>query len=322
MSRNVSAVIVGIDVAKAYLDIMVIGKRFKPIQINNDPESHLNLCNSLSRFQPSLVVMEASGGYENAVACALQSKGFKVAIVNPRQVRDFAKGMGYMAKSDKLDARVIAEYGEALVARNDVSRVLKAPLNPEKEALSAMLTRRRQLVAMLLSERQRLAQAKTTVQSSIASMIDAIREQIKIIDIQMRNHIRSHHSDLQKLLCSAAGIGPIASACMIAELPELGTLNRRQIASLVGVAPFAHESGTKKGLRRISGGRFEIRRTLYMATLTATQHNPQIQSYYQQLVARGKLPKVALIACMRKLITILNAMVKNGTEWNPTYKSA
>ncbi len=266
--------------------------------------------------------MESSGGYENAVASALQAKGFVVAVVNARQVRDFAKGMGYLAKSDSIDAQVIAEFGAVLWSRDDIARVLKAPPDPEKEALSAMVNRRRQLVAMMISERQRLAQAVPTVKPSIDAMIGAIRQQIDDVDRQMREHIELHHSELQSLLCSASGIGPVASACLIAELPELGSLNRRQIASLVGVAPFSHDSGTMKGRRRIQGGRFDIRRTLYMATLTATQHNPQIHTYYEKLVARGKLPKVALIACMRKLITVLNAMVKKNEQWNPSHNSA
>lgn len=322
MSENTTAVVVGIDVAKAALDIAVVGLKFKPRRINNDAKGHESLCKSLKRLNPSLVTMESSGGYENTVACALQAGGFVVAVVNARQVRDFAKGMGYLAKNDKIDARVIAEFGAVLLARDDIERVLKAPTNPEKEALSAMVTRRRQLVAMMISERQRLAQAVPTVKPSIEAMIVAIRRQIDDVDGQMREHIKEHFSELQVLLCSAAGIGPVSSACLIAELPELGRLNRRQIASLVGVAPFAHDSGTVKGLRRIQGGRFEVRRTLYMATLTATQHNPQIHAYYDHLVARGKLPKVALIACMRKLITILNAMVKNDAHWDPSYNSA
>lgn len=321
MSDISHSVVVGIDVSKAFLDIAVVGAKYKAKQIANDSTAHESLCRSLRRLSPSLILMESSGGYENAVACALQAKGFVVAVVNARQVRDFAKGMGYLAKTDKIDAKVIAEFGSVLVARDDVARVLKAPADPEKEALCAMVTRRRQLMAMMISERQRLAQSTPVVRSSINAMIEALRQSIREIDGQMCDHIKSHFQELQKLLCSTVGIGPVASASLIAELPELGKLNRRQIASLVGVAPFASDSGTMKGARRIQGGRFDIRRTLYMATLTATQHNPRIHAYYDRLIARGKLPKVALIACMRKLITILNAMVKNESPWDPSYEN-
>lgn len=322
MSDMTKSVVVGIDVSKACLDIAVDGAKFKAKQISNDPTAHQSLCRSLKRLSPTLVLMESSGGYENAVACVLQAKGFVVAVVNARQVRDFAKGMGYLAKTDKIDAKVIAEFGSVLVARNDVTRVLKSPTDPAKEALCAMVTGRRQLMSMMISERQRLAQAKPVVKSSIDVIIDALRQSIREIDHQMRDHIKCHFHELQKLLCSTVGIGPVASASLIAELPELGKLNRRQIASLVGVAPFASDSGKMKGVRRIQGGRFDIRRTLYMATLTATQHNPRIHAYYDRLIARGKLPKVALIACMRKLITILNAMVKNERPWDPSLENA
>jgi len=266
--------------------------------------------------------MESSGGYENTIACVLQVTGYSVAVVNARQVRDFAKGMGHLAKTDQIDALVIAEYGSVLIGRKDLARVLKAPADPEKEVLSALVTRRRQLVTMMISERQRLAQSVCSVKPSIEAMIEAIRLQVKDIDRQIAEHIRAHFCELQTLLCSTVGIGPVACASLIAELPELGHLNRRQIASLVGVAPFAHDSGKMQGRRRIQGGRFEVRRTLYMATLSATQHNPVMQAYYKRLVARGKLPKVALIACMRKLITTLNAMVRDDELWDPSYNIA
>jgi len=319
---NTSSVVVGIDVAKAALDIAVIGSPFKPKQFTNDDQGHKAICNAIKRLSPSLVTMESSGGYENTIACVLQANGFSVAVVNARQVRDFAKGMGHLAKTDRIDAQVIAEFGSVLIGRKDLARVLKAPANPEKEALSALVTRRRQLVTMMISERQRLAQAAYSVKPSIEAMIEAIRLQIKVVDRQMSDHISIHFSELQTLLCSTVGIGPVACASLIAELPELGHLNRKQIASLVGVAPFAHDSGKMQGRRRIQGGRFEVRRTLYMATLSATQHNPVMRTYYKRLVARGKLPKIALIACMRKLITTLNAMVRDEAVWDPSYNLA
>lgn len=316
MSEGSTVVVVGIDVAKAHLDVAAIGRRFKARRTANDPEGHAALAKTLARLCPALVVMEASGGYENAAACALQAAGLAVAVVNPRQARDFARGMGHLAKSDTLDARVLAEFGAALLARGDTARVLKAPPEAEKQALAAMVTRRRQLVAMLLAERQRLPMAPTAVRPSIEAMIGAIRAQLDDVDRQMSEHVQAHHAELERLLRSVAGIGPVAGATLIAELPELGRLNRREIASLVGVAPFADDSGTRNGRRRIHGGRFELRRTLYMATLAATRHNAVIRGFYERLIERGKLPKVALIACMRKLLSILNAMVRSGTPWD------
>ena len=316
MSESSTAVVIGIDVAKAHLNVAAIGRRFKARRTANDPEAHAALARTLVRLAPELVVMEASGGYENAVACALQAAGLVVAVVNPRQARDFARGMGYLAKSDTLDARVLAEFGAALLARGDTARVLNAAPEPEKQVLAAMVTRRRQLVAMLLAERQRLPMAPAAVRPSVEAMIGAIRAQLDDVDRQMSEHVQAHHAELEALLRSVAGIGPVAGATLIAELPELGRLNRREVASLVGVAPFADDSGTRAGRRRIHGGRFELRRALYMATLTATRYNAVIKAFYKRLIERGKRPKVALIACMRKLLTILNAMVRNGTAWD------
>jgi len=319
---NSSPIVVGIDVSKAALDVAIVGSKFNARRFKNDDQGHEAICKAIKELEPSLVTMESSGGYENTVACVLQATGFLVAVVNARQVRDFAKGMGHLAKTDQIDALVIAEYGSVLLGRKDLARVLKAPADPEKEVLSALVTRRRQLVTMMISERQRFAQSVNSVKPSIEAMIEAIRLQVKDIDRQIDEHIRAHFCELQALLCSTVGIGPVACASLIAELPELGHLNRRQIASLVGVAPFAHDSGKMLGRRRIQGGRFEIRRTLYMATLSATQHNPVMRAYYKRLVARGKLPKVALIACMRKLITTLNAMVRDDAVWDPGYNIA
>jgi len=221
MSDNSKVVVVGIDVAKAALDIATIGAKYKTRRVNNDTKGHESIAKSLKRLSPSLVTMESSGGYENTVACALQAKGFMVAVVNARQVRDFAKSMGYLAKTDKIDARVIAEFGAVLLARDDLARVLKAPANPEKEVLSAMVTRRRQLVSMMISERQRLAQATSTVIPSIDAMIAAIRLQVTDIDRQMREHIGEYFHELQTLLLSVAGIGPVASSLVSHHLPMI-----------------------------------------------------------------------------------------------------
>jgi transposase len=270
----------------------------------------------------ALVVMEATGGYEAALACALQAAGLSVAVVNPRQARDFAKSMGQLAKTDAVDARLLAEFGGVLVRRDDLSSFIR-PLPDDKQlTLAALVARRRQLLTMLGAERQRMQLAIAKVRPSIEAMIKAIRAQLDDIEADMVGHVKEHYEELDKLLRTTKGIGPVASATLIAELPELGKLNRREIAALVGVAPMANDSGNSRGRRRIQGGRFEIRRVLYMAALVAAKHNPAIKAFYEHLLGAGKLPKVALVACMRKLLTTLNAMVKTNTPWDAGFNHA
>jgi transposase len=209
------------------------------------------------------------------------------------------------------------------LSRRDDLDIFIRPLDDERQRdLVALVTRRRQLLAMMVSERQRMQLAVPKVRPSIVAMIAAIKAQLDDIECQMVGHVAAHFAQLDALLSSTKGIGPVASAALIAELPELGKLNRREIAALVGVAPMANDSGAAKGRRRVKGGRFELRRTLYMATLTATRFNPAIQAFYARLIAAGKPPKVALIACMRKLLTTLNVMVKTGTMWSPEHRPA
>ena len=224
--------------------------------------------------------------------------------------------MGVIGKTDQVDARMLAEFAAVLVRREDLASFIRPLADAQQQALAAMVTRRRQLLTMLLSERQRLQLAIPVVRPSIEAMIEAIRKQLDEVEAQMVTHVHEHYAALDKLLRSASGIGPVASATLIAELPELGRLNRRQIAALVGVAPIANDSGTSRGRRRIQGGRFEIRRVLYMAALTASRRNPAIKPFYERLIAVGKQPKVALVACMRKLLTTLNAMVRTNTPWD------
>ncbi|MET0351180.1 MAG: IS110 family transposase [Rhizobacter sp.] len=314
--------VVGIDVAKAHVDVFVLGAEFKPQRFGNEPDGHSALAAALGPLGVGLVVMEATGGYEAALACALQASGLAVAVVNPKQARDFAKGMGYLAKTDTIDARALAAFAEALLRQPDVERYIRPLTDEVQRDLAALVTRRRQLLAMMLSERQRMQLAVPKVRRSIEVMILAIKAQLDEVEGEMVGHVQQHFGELDALLRSTKGIGPVASATLIAELPELGKLNRRQIAALVGVAPIANDSGTSKGRRRVQGGRFEIRRTLYMATLTATRHNPAIAAFYTRLLAAGKLPKVALIACMRKLLTTLNAMARSGQTWDPEFKTA
>src|SRR5512144_2641270 len=269
---------------------------------------------ALQPLQIALVVMEATSGFEAALACALQA-GLPVAVIHPRQARDFAKAMGRLATTDRIDARLLAELAAVLVRREDLVRFLRPLADERQQRLAAWVTRRRQLLTMLTAERQRLQLAVPPVRPTIEALIQAIRAQLDEVESQMAGQVREHFSALDTLLRSAQGIGPITRATLIAELPELGQLNRRQIAALVGVAPMAHDSGTAWGRRRVQGGRFEIRR-LYMATLTAAADNPVINAFYRRLIAAGKLPKVAFVACLRKLLTALKAMVRTPTPWN------
>jgi transposase len=309
-------VVVGIDVAKAHLDVAALGAKLGAERFQNDAEGHTALVAALQPLGVALVVMEATGGYEAALACALQAAGLAVAVVNPKHARDFAKSMGRLAKTDRIDARTLAELAGVLARRDDLARFIRPLADVQQQQLAALVTRRRQLLMMLGAEHQRLQLAVPMVRPSIEAMIQAIRAQLDDLEAQMIAHVREHFADLDALLQSTRGIGPITSATLIAELPELGRLNRREIAALVGVAPIANESGTSRGRRRVHGGRFEIRRVLYMATLTAARRNPVIKAFYQRLIDAGKLPKVALVACMRKLLTTLNAMVRTNKPWD------
>jgi transposase len=309
------SVVVGIDVAKAHVDCAVLGAEFATRQFTNDVDGHSALATALQPLGLSLAVMEATGGYETALACALQAAGFALVVVNPKQARDFAKSMGRLAKTDRIDAEVLAELAATLVRRRDLARFIRPLPDAQQRELAALVTRRRQLLTMLGAERLRLQLATPKVRPSIDALIAAIRAQLEDMDAQMQAHVHEHFAPLDALLRSARGIGPIASATLIAELPELGRLSRREISALVGVAPMANDSGTSHGRRRVTGGRFQVRRVLYMATMTAATRNPTIRAHYRRLIAAGKLPKVALVACMRKLLTILNAMVRTQTRW-------
>ena len=316
------SVVAGIDVAKGHVEVDVVGAAFAPRRFDNDAEGHSAIGAALKALGVCLVVMEATGGYEAALACALQGAGLAVAVVNPRQPRQFAQAMGCLAKTDRIDARGLAEFGQTLTRRADLHRFLRPLDDADQQWLAALVTRRRQLIAMMLSERQRLQITPSKLHPSLEAIIRAIKAQLDDVEGQMVVHVKQHFGELDAILQSVSGIGPVASATLIAELPELGKLNRRQIASLVGVAPFAKDSGTSKGRRRVQGGRFDVRRVLYMATLTAAFRNPVFKAYYQRLVGAGKLPKVALVACMRKLLTMLNAMVRAGTRWDPNHRRA
>ena len=301
---------VGIDVSKAQLDVAIhlqAGARDFP----NDGKGISKLVAFLQDLAPTLVVLEATGGYEMPVACALGAAQVPVAVVNPRQTRDFAKSTGRLAKTDAIDAAVLAHFAHAV--RPEVR-----PL-PDGDAreLQALVARRQQLQDMVTTEKNRLDTAPKAIRVGVAKHIEWLEKQVKAMDDDLDRMIRSSPiwREKDEVLRSAPSIGAKTSSKLLAKLPELGTLNRRQIASLVGVAPFNRDSGRLRGERHIWGGRADVRSALYMATLSAIRYNPVIAEFYSRLKASGKESKVALIACMRKLLTILNAMLKNMTPW-------
>lgn len=250
-----------------------------------------------------------------ALPLVVQAAGLRVAVVNPKMAtRDFARAMRKRAKTDRIDAATLAELAEVLARRPDCERFIRPLAEPEQQDLAALVTRRRQLVAMALSERQRLRLARAVARPSIEAMIEAIKRQLDEVEAEMARHVEQHHAALARVLEGVAGIGRVSAATLIAELPELGRLNRRQICALVSVAPYACDSGSSRGRRRIPGGRFEVRRALYMAALTAVRFNPPMRAFYERLVSAGKLKEVALIACMRKLITHLNAITRDHLD--------
>lgn len=301
---------IGIDVSKGQLDVAVHGG--SGFAVENSETDVGRLCEQLKALAPELVVMEASGGYERLCVAALAHAGLPVALVNPRQVREFARATGVIAKTDRLDARVLAHF--AAVVRPAVR-----PLPDEQhQALDELLARRRQMVAALVAEKNRLGLARTSmVKRTLREAVRTYERLIELIDRELDDLIKASPlwREKEDLLRSFKGIGPVSARTLLAELPELGLLNRKQIASLVGLAPIARESGSWRGRRSIWGGRGQVRAVLYMATVTAMRSNAQIRVFYQRLRAAGKPGKVALVACMRKLLTILNAMVRTHTRW-------
>jgi len=258
--------------------------------------------------------MEATGGYELALAGTLQAEGFAVAVVNPRRIRDFARAAGQIAKTDKLDARIIAQFAATL------EPMPTGQINENTQILKALVARRNQLVGLHTAESNRLEHAfAREIRRSIATVLKVIETQLETINRQIEEHIRNTPQLHQRAqtIDSAPGIGPTTANMLVTELPELGWLNRRQIASLVGVAPIARDSGTFRGKRMTGGGRRDIRSRLFMPTLVAVKHNPVLKAYYTRLVGLGKCKMVALVATMRKLVCILNTMVKNNQKWNP-----
>lgn len=311
-------VTVGIDVSKNTIDV-ALGVDLPMLNLSNDPDGFDALLAQLAAHQVALAVMEATGGLESGVACALQAAGYAVAVINPRQARDFARAMGKLAKTDRIDARILAQLGEVLQRHPDRDKFVKPLLTDAQLRLGAMVTRRRQLITMLGAERNRLAQSHPSAKKSLNTIIKALTKELARIDDAMAEYIQSKFADLSDLLNSAKGVGKTTSSTLIAEVPELGKLSRREVSALVGVAPINRDSGLMRGRRTIFGGRRSVRHVLYMAALVASRHNPTIKLFYDHLVAAGKPKKVALVACMRKLLTILNAMVKSGKSWDANF---
>lgn len=301
---------VGIDVSKAQLDVA-----FRPsgerMQVSNSEAGIVELVGRLLAAPPTLVVLEATGGYQAALVANLAIAKVATAVVNPRQVRDFAKATGRLAKTDALDAEVLAHFAEVI-------RPEPRPLVDEQtRALEALVTRRRQVVEMITAEKNRLAQSHKSLRAMIKAHINFLQRELQDIHRELDGMLRTsplwrEHEDL---LRSSKGVGRTTVTTLFAELPELGTLDRKRIAALVGVAPFNRDSGTHRGKRMIGGGRASVRAALYMATLVASRHNPTIRRFYERLCAAGKPKKLALTACMRKLLTILNAMVRTKSPW-------
>ncbi len=312
---STQGVVAGIDVSKDWLDV-AIGN--ESLRVANDAAGISGLIDRLSNASAEWVVMEATGGYETQAASAIAGAGLRLAVVNPRQVRDFAKATGRLAKNDRIDAQVIAAFGQAIEPE-----VVRLPDEQTRE-LQGLLMRRSQLVAMRVQETNRLGLMEGTMRKQIKSHIAWLDKAIDEVNADLTARLRKSPvwREKDELLRSLKGIGPITSGTLMASLPELGQLDRRSIAALVGIAPFNRDSGTFRGRRAIWGGRAQVRHMLYMAATSAIRSNPVIKPFYERLIARGKPHKVAVVACMRKMLTILNAMTRSNTHWSPTLHGA
>jgi transposase len=304
---------VGIDVAKASLEVCLLPAGTRVAE-SNDRDGVRRLLQALPPVGQCLVVIEATGGYQRLVVAELIAAGHRTAVVNPRQVRDFARGLGILAKTDRLDAEAIARFGQQAVLRE------AQPESPVRQRLQELVVRRRQLVEWRTAETRRLETAATkSVIKSLRSLIEQLDKQIRKIEQELSDLVESD-DQLQcraKVLQTTPGVGPLTATTLVAELPELGQLNRRQISALVGVAPFNRDSGKFRGRRAIWGGRASVRSALYMAALTARRCNPLIRAFAERLADAGKPSKVVMVACMRKLLVCLNAILKNNAQWDP-----
>ena len=303
----------GIDVCKQHLDVCLCTQDQR---VANDATGWDALIAKFKDASVDLVVVEATGGYERGLVCALQGAGITVARVNPRQARDFAKSMGVLAKTDRVDARTLRDFGDVLANHKDRAKYITPMVDAQHQELAALMTRRRQLVDLRVVESNHLEQAGKRAVRSIKSVLKTLDKQLAAIDDEVDDLMDRHFKEQRTLLDSVKGVGPVTILTLTAALPELGNLGRRQISKLVGVAPLADDSGPRKGKRRIWGGRGEVRAVVYMATMSAIKHNPAIKVFHSRLIAAGKPQKVAIVACMRKLLTILNAMLRDQAMWD------
>lgn len=308
---------VGVDVSKEKLDVAVRpdGERW---QTANSEEAFPELIARLKALEPELIIIEATGGLERAVVAAMVAADLPVAMINPRQAREFSRATGRLAKTDQIDADDLAFFGEAI--RPEVRPLPEADV----QELSALNARRQQLVEMTTAERNRLHTALPAARPSLREHIRWLEREKERIESKLQRRIDQNVTLRRKfkIMCSAKGVGPATSFSLLSDLPELGKVNRKEIAALVGVAPFNRDSGRWRGKRTTWGGRASVRSALYMAALSASRHNPVIRAFYERLLEAGKCKKVALTACMRKLVVILNAMIKNGTMWDPNYAAS
>ncbi len=301
---------IGIDVSKAILDVYVLPYE-KYMQFKNDAKGIKKLTEKLKSFPQTSIAMEATGGYEKPIAQSLQKVGLSVSIVNPRLIRDFAKALGKLAKTDRIDAKVIALFAEKMQPQANVLH------NEDQQKLAGLNVRRRQIIDMITMEKNRLDKVSNDLKKSIQRIIKALEKELQTINEALAKSIQNDETFAQKnaLLKSIKGVGSVVAAGLISDLPELGSLGSKQISALAGLAPYNRDSGTLRGKRTIWGGRSSVRTMLYMATLVAIRHNPQIKNFYERLCNAGKLKKVAIIACMHKLLIIINAMIKHNEAW-------
>jgi transposase len=297
---------VGIDVSKDRFDVAVLGGE-STMQFAHTTKGIAKLVRCMSQLDPRLIVVEATGGYEEKLVLALFEAGLPVALVSPQRVRQYARARGLLAKTDRLDAYNLAEYGKNIQPRLFVGK------SEERRRLSALVARRNQVGEMLTAEKNRLRTVHPEIENSLETVIACLEGQLPQLDDQIHQFMQAHQDfqEQEKLLRSAKSIGPVTAATLLADLPELGQLDRKQIAALVGVAPMNHDSGRKRGYRKTKGGRPAVRNVLYMSTLSGIRYNPILKAQYEQLVKRGKEKKVAITACMRKMLTILNAMMRD-----------
>lgn len=304
-----------IDVSKSTLDI-AISSITQQFTVPNEDGGINQILKELKRNETQLILMEATGGLESGVAGYLQSEGFDVVVINPRQARDFARAMGYLAKTDQIDARVLLQMAKVINQHPEREKYIRPLPDVHRQLL---VVRRRQLTIMLTAERNRLHPSHPQNHESIRFIISVLKSEMARVEAEMSAYISENFSELSALLSAVKGVGAATVAVLLAEVPELGTLSRREISALIGVAPINRDSGTMRGRRTVFGGRVSVRTALYMSALVGTRHNPVIKEFYTRLVAAGKPKKVALTACIRKLLTILNAMLKNNEAWDPLY---